>query len=230
MSPENTAEPQPTEPKGEKDAIYKVQIDKQVYETRDPTPTGLELLTLAGKFPPNQFALYEKPKGGPPRRIALDERVDLREPGIERFVTLPLDQTEGLGARRQFVLPADDAQWLDFYGLRYELVAEGNVLRVVLYDFPVPPGYNVEKVAVNVRIDAGYPDVQIDMAYFFPALAHSNGRVIPATCPDNFDGKTWQRWSRHRTPANPWRPGIDNLSTHFALIESWLSRELKKAP
>ena len=48
------------------------------------------------------FAIYRKIKGGQPERIALDEKVDLSRPGVERFLTLPLDQTEGLGARREF--------------------------------------------------------------------------------------------------------------------------------
>lgn len=229
MSNEKGSDAQPTDSHSEIRHLYKVQIDKQVYEIKDPTPTGRELLTLAGKVPPDQFALYEKPKVGQPRRIGLDQRVDLREPGIERFVTLPLDQTEGLGTRRQFCLPADDSLWLEQCALNYELVAEGGVLRVILYDYPVPPGYNTNRVAVNVRIDAGYPDVQIDMAYFYPPLVKVKGRPISATCPDNFDGKIWQRWSCHRTPANPWRPGIDNLATHFALVESWLHRDAQKA-
>jgi hypothetical protein len=228
MSNEKIPEVQATDSAKEIHLSYHVQIDKQVYETHDPTPTGKELLVLAGKLPPEQFALYEKPKGGQPRRIALDQRVDLREPGIERFVTLPLDQTEGRDFRRQFSLPAEDAHWLEHSGFNYELVAEGGVLRVVVYDFQVPSGYNTDKVAVNVRIESGYPDVQIDMAYFFPALSLKNGSSIGATSEDHFDGNVWQRWSRHRTPANPWRPGVDSLSTHFALVASWLERELKK--
>jgi hypothetical protein len=221
--------PQQGDSKRENSLIYKVQIDRQVYELRDPTPTGEQLLVLAGKVPTNQFALYEKPQGGQPIRIGLEQRVDLREPGIERFVTLPLDQTEGLGSRRQFTLPEDDLNWLEGCGLRYELVVEGGVLRVVVYDFPLRPGYNHEKVAVSLRIDAGYPDSQIDMAYFFPPIERVDKRVIPAISPEAFDGLTWQRWSRHRTSANPWRPGVDNLGTHMALVEDWLARELKKA-
>lgn len=218
----------PSEPGHEKELSYRVQIDKTIYETRNPTPTGRQLLVIAGKTPPDQFALYEKLKGAQPRRIMLDQQVDLREEGVERFVTLPLDQTEGLGLRRDFSLPEEDIDWLERTGLNYELVRVNGVLRIVLYEMPVPSGYNVRNVAVNVRIEAGYPDVQIDMAYFYPALLRSDGRAIQATCEDVFDGKTWQRWSRHRTPANPWRPGIDNLSTHFGLIDSWLTRELQK--
>lgn len=130
--------------------------------------------------------------------------------------------------RRQFSLPQDDVDWLESRGKPYELVNEGGNLRVLVYGFSVPPGYNVSEVTVNVRIDAGYPDTQIDMAYFNPALSRVDGRPISAICDDTFDGKSWQRWSRHRTPANPWRPGLDNLSTHFELIADWLVRELAK--
>ena len=49
-----------------------------------------------------------------------------------------------------------------------------------------------------------------------------------ALASEGFDGKTWQRWSRHRTPANPWRPGLDNLATHFGLVEEWFGREVRK--
>jgi hypothetical protein len=209
--------------------LFKVQIDKQVYEIADPTPTARELLVLAGKTPPDQYALYKKGKGGHPERISLNEHVDLRDPGIERFVTLPLDQTEGLEGRRDFSLPEEDMEWLNALGLRFELVREGAVLRVVIYGWPLPAGFTVSAVDANVRIDAGYPDTQIDMVYFSPAIARRDGRGIPATCADQFDGKPWQRWSRHRTPANPWRSGIDSLSTHFALVDAWLAKELVRA-
>lgn len=130
--------------------------------------------------------------------------------------------------RRQFTLPAEDLEWLESQGFEYELVVESAVLRVVINDLKVPAGYNTDKVMVNVRIEAGYPDNQIDMAYFYPDLTRVDGKPINALSTDSFDGKVWQRWSRHRTPANPWRPGIDNLSTHFALINDWMERELTK--
>lgn len=131
--------------------------------------------------------------------------------------------------RRQFALPAEDMEWLDGCGYQYELVNESGVQRVVLHDYVIPPGYIVTTASVNVRIETGYPDAQIDMAYFLPHLALTSGRAIGALSPDQFDGQPWQRWSRHRTPANPWRPGIDGLATHFSLIEEWLIRETKKA-
>jgi hypothetical protein len=211
-----------------KPTTFKIQIDKPFFEVSDPTPTGRALLEIAGKKPPEQFAIYLKVPGAQPKRIPLDEQVDLRNPGVERFVTLPLDQTEGLGSRRQFALPADDMEWLETQKLPYELANEGGVQRVLVHDFPVPPGFNVSTVSVNVRIDPGYPDTQIDMAYFYPPLARRDGKPIGALSQDAFDGKIWQRWSRHRTPANPWRPGVDNLATHFALIQDWFVRALSK--
>jgi hypothetical protein len=119
-------------------------------------------------------------------------------------------------------------EWLEGRGTPYELVAAGGARRVVLYDFAVPQGYNVPSLAANVRVEGGYPDTQIDMVYFYPQLARANGRPIAAISGDEFDGKVWQRWSRHRTPANPWRPGLDGLATHFALVQDWLERESKK--
>jgi hypothetical protein len=209
--------------------IYEVQIDKELYKVREAKPTARALLIIASKIPPEGFALYKKGKGGQPERIPLDQEVDLTDPGIERFVTLPLDQTEGLGCRRDFEMPEEDRDWLASLGLHHELVNEANVLRVVIYAWPVPPGFDRDEVNIHVRIEPGYPDTQIDMAYFDPPLARADGRGIGAICAESFDGKIWQRWSRHRTPANPWRPGIDSLETHFALVDDWLARELTKS-
>ena len=88
--PENASSAQPAKPR-----VYKVLIDKTQYDVPDPTPTGRDLLNIAGKQPADQFAIYLKLPGQQPKRLGLGQPVDLREPGVERFVTLPLDQTEG---------------------------------------------------------------------------------------------------------------------------------------
>ena len=207
---------------------YKVQIDKHFFEPSGPRVTGRELLEVADKKPAENYSIYLKVKGGQPRRIGLDEKIDLAELGVERFVTLPLDQTEGFEGRCQFHLPAEDLEWLETIPSEFELVAENGVLRVVLYGFPIPPGYQRREADLNVRIESGYPDTQLDMVYVHPPLERADGRSIVALANDAFDGKQWQRWSRHRTPANPWRPGVDNLATHFGLVEHWFLRELDK--
>jgi hypothetical protein len=62
--------------------------------------------------------------------------------------------------------------------------------------------------------------------YFCPHLARADGGQIRALTTRRFDDKDWQQWSRHRTAANPWRPGLDDLAGHFMLVDNWLLREL----
>jgi hypothetical protein len=33
--------------------------------------------------------------------------------------------------------------------------------------------------------------------------------------------------SRHRTEANPWWPGLDNVETHFTLVPEWFRQEFR---
>lgn len=74
---------------------YKIRIDKQKYVVTDSIITGKQLLELAEKTPVEEYAIYQKLHGGKSERIELNHQVDLSTHGIERFVTLPLDTTEG---------------------------------------------------------------------------------------------------------------------------------------
>ena len=74
---------------------YRIRIDKTKYEVKVTSMTGRELLTLAGKSPVSNYMITQKLRGGQTRRIELDESTDFTTPGVERFMTLPLDQTEG---------------------------------------------------------------------------------------------------------------------------------------
>jgi hypothetical protein len=74
---------------------YRIRIDKQHYEVEVASMTGRQLLALAGKTPAERYRIDEKLRGGQARRIGLDETADFTAPGVERFMTLPLDQTEG---------------------------------------------------------------------------------------------------------------------------------------
>ncbi len=130
--------------------------------------------------------------------------------------------------RRQFVLTEEDTNFLQSQVLDWESIIEGNTKRIIVRKFPVPIGYNIKEVDLNIRIEPTYPDTQIDMVYFLPKLSRCDGKIIKAITDDQFDGKPWQRWSRHRTNQNPWRPGIDNLETHLILVQEWLRLELEK--
>jgi hypothetical protein len=130
--------------------------------------------------------------------------------------------------RRQFAMPENDQAHLDARGLPWETIISNGGRWVLIHTFPVSGGYNHSSVDVAVKIEPGYPDTQLDMVNFYPPLARLDGRPIGALSLQVIDGKGFQRWSRHRTGANPWRPGEDDLSSHLSLIEYWLERELKK--
>ena len=130
--------------------------------------------------------------------------------------------------RRDVVLPEEDVEFLESLGNDWETIKDANLEWLLVYGYPVPGGYNVKEVDVAVLITPAYPTAQLDMAYFNPGLNRVNGVEIKATqCQQHIDGKSWQRWSRHRTSENPWRVGIDNMMTHFVSINHWLEREVK---
>jgi len=130
--------------------------------------------------------------------------------------------------RRQFELPSFDAQHLATMALDWETIVDGAGRWLLIHDRPVPNGYNVERVAVALQIPPGYPDAQIDMAYFYPHLSRKDGLPINALAGHALDGKEFQRWSRHRTGEAPWRPGEDDISSHLVLVDDWLAREFEK--
>lgn len=212
-----------------KDKKYRIKIDREVYVVEKECMTGRELLTLAGKNPPEKYQLNMKLKGGKVEPISLDEKVCFTKPGVEKFMTLPLDQTEGQ-TRRQFDLLDEDVEFLESLGLPWETLSESTGRWVLIHNYPVCEGYNVESLTVAVKVEPGYPRTQLDMAYFFPALTRIDGQVIGATSVQQIESKSYQRWSRHRTGQNPWREGIDNLSTHMSLVSYWFKQEFEKKP
>lgn len=213
--------------KDDREKQWRFKVDKQPFELDRHEVTGREILTKAGKTPVEQFLLIQTGHGAP-REIELNEPVDLSVPGIEHFRTIPRECREGLQGRRRFQLPEEDVAFLDSLGLEWETVIEGKVMRLVVYGYPIPAGYNHREVDLYLRIDATYPDTQIDMVYFHPALALTSGRGIGALATESFDGKNWQRWSRHRQSPSDWRLGVDNVESHLALVNSWLAKELRE--
>lgn len=208
---------------------YKIKVDKTLYTVSSATMKGREILILAGKNPPERYILQQKMKDQI-KRIGLDDVVDFTAPGIERFMTIPNEVTEGEAPalRYQFDPIKDDQEYLQSLGLLWEAVLTDGVKRILIHGFSIPKGYNVDKAGVYVVLQPGYPDTQIDMAYFSPSLSRADGRPIRQLSETTFDGKNWQQWSRHRTPASAWRIGEDNLSTHMELVADWLDQELRK--
>jgi uncharacterized protein YegP (UPF0339 family) len=74
---------------------YRIRIDRQRHVVDRPSVTGRELLEIAEKLPYTRFRIDQKLRGGEVRKIGYEESVSLCAPGVERFMTIPLDQTEG---------------------------------------------------------------------------------------------------------------------------------------
>lgn len=205
---------------------YRYRVNKQHFISETPELTREQILERAGLVPVNQYRLSEKRRHGPPVEIKPDQTVYLHKGEIERFVAQHCEVQDGLGSdRRAFELPPEDIAFLDSLGLRWEAVSE-NGLWVIIYGIALPPGFRESTVDVAIQIVPGYPTGALDMAYFNPAITRTDGRAIPsADAVQTLDAKNWQRWSRHRLGASTWKPGIDNLESHFVFMQEWLARE-----
>jgi hypothetical protein len=130
-------------------------------------------------------------------------------------------------SRRQFDLPSFDLRYVEGTGLVWETIVENGARWLILYDRPICDGYKVATSIVGIRIAPNYPETQLDMAYFSPPLARTDGRAVNSLTTISIDGKEFQQWSRHRSAENPWRPGEDDLSSHLALVDGWLEKEFR---
>ena len=74
---------------------YRIRVNRKTLVIHDSNPTGREILTAAEFCPPEDYTLRMKIHGERPKKIGLDEHVDLTTRGIEKFKVLPRDQTEG---------------------------------------------------------------------------------------------------------------------------------------
>ena len=134
--------------------------------------------------------------------------------------------------RREFQLPERDVEFLDASGRDWETLGQGAQAGgwLLIHRFPISQGYNQPEVIVALQITPSYDTTEIDMAYVFPALSRTDGKGIPNLTFTAIDGRQFQRWSRHRSGNNRWRPGVDYVGTHLGLVESWFEREFTVRP
>lgn len=210
---------------------YAFRVDKQRVVVDTPTITGREILAKVGKTP-DKFKLYQHKRGHQPILIGPDQIVHLREPGVERFTTMPKDTTEGRDGtcvRQDFRMPEADEAYLNHLGLQWEALLDSGNQLIIIHGWKIPPGYNHAEVSLALLIPANYADSQIDMVYFKQHLARVDAKPIGALTGFTIAGAAWQRWSRHRTNTNPWRIGVDDVASHLALVDEWLRREFGNA-
>ncbi|WP_113664333.1 multiubiquitin domain-containing protein [Pedobacter nanyangensis] len=216
--------------------IYRIKVDKRYHDWNRRFITVAELIQLEYPNSSAQFEVYKFVNTSPkPIKLGLSEQVDLTERCLVRFTIQPKEQTDGLQSvkeevvlRREFDLPEEDVDFLNGLGLPWEAIGNrttGGGMWILLHEFAIPDGYHQKHATVALMIAPSYPATEIDMAYFFPALTKVSGRGINALAAQPIDGKTYQRWSRHRAPGQ-WRPGVDNIASHLCLVENWLIKDL----
>ena len=74
---------------------YPLKVENETYQWGQAIITGRDVRGL-GPGIPAEMDLYLKEKGKPGRLIALDDEVDLSEPGIERFYAQNASSEAGL--------------------------------------------------------------------------------------------------------------------------------------
>lgn len=72
---------------------YRIRIDEEYYTVNDPVITGRQLLDEAAKRPVDEYLIFQFLHNGQLEEIRLDETVDLRQPGLEKFITFKSDRS-----------------------------------------------------------------------------------------------------------------------------------------
>ncbi|WP_420467192.1 multiubiquitin domain-containing protein [Panacagrimonas sp.] len=197
------------------DRVYKFAIDQHQMEWGKPVVSGKVLRALA-KLPPG-YALYQEVRGGQDIEILDTDLIDLSKPGIERFISVIKETTEGLSA-----LPSMDREYLAAHAIEHTLTSWSGHSGVVLHKLAIPAAkFGLTQADFLILLPAGYPDVPPDMFYAFPWLKLSDTGTWPRAADQafDFDGRRWQRWSRH---SQAWRPGVDGLHTMIARVHNAL--------
>ena len=152
---------------------YRIRVNGEAFVVHDPTPTGREILTLAGLLPAKELHAARKAR----RRAAAQDRARresrsaaTRHREVQGVAARPDGGLLTMALRRQFDLLPEDRLFLDDLDLPSETIVDGSQW-VLVHEFPTHGGYNHPAVTAAVRLEAGYPNAELHMVYFFPALA-----------------------------------------------------------
>lgn len=210
-------------------AVWELVVQNVKIKSNVPEIRASDAMIQAGFVDTNVWIIHLKVEGQPKRQINASDMIDLRTPGIEKMRLTPkqVDNGEAQNApRRDFdLLPVDHA-YLDNLGLSWETLIEGEQRWLIISDYPVARGYQVNTVKLALLVPLPYPQAQIDMFHVFPALAKNDGGAIQNLMQQVIGNIPFQTWSRHRGQESMWNPRRDNVVTHLALVESAIAKEV----
>lgn len=195
-----------------------------------PKVSAHEALTKAGFDADAGWIAVLKVMGKPKQTVEIGDEIDLSAPGVEKLRLTPKEINNGellVKLRQEFALLEGDQTFLEERSFAWETILENGRRWFVLRDYPLPDGYGQTMTDVAIEIPTGYPTAQLDMFYCFPHLQRSDGVAIPTTqLQQPIEGKSYQRWSRHRGTSNPWNPHFDSLVSQIILAEEAILREV----
>lgn len=119
-------------------------------------------------------------------------------------------------------LPVKCRRYLAERGIGFEEHEEHGQKAVIVKEFGLPPGrFDAPAADILILLPSGYPDCPPDMFYTMPwlKLTASNRYPNRADVSFEFQGRCWQRWSRHN---NEWRTGVDGIWTMLKRVETAL--------
>jgi hypothetical protein len=122
-----------------------------------------------------------------------------------------------------------DEEFLTRKGFRYDTFPHGNLLAVVIRDYPLPPGYQITQTDLLILLPGGFPDSAPDMWWCCPWVRLGNGSdPVNANVTEQIGGRSWQRFSRH-FGAVAWRAGRSGLESYVTLIGADLAKTVRAA-
>ena len=132
------------------DRTFRLMVDTADLEWPKPIISGHVLKSLAKL--PEGYDLYQEVRGGKghDRLIEDCDLVNLDDPGLERFISVEAETTEG---RAQ--LPSQDDAYLLAEGLEHEIISEGGQTGVVLKAFRCPMVCSTKPVSISLSFCQG---------------------------------------------------------------------------
>lgn len=118
------------------------------------------------------------------------------------------------------MLAEDDEQFLLAQGWDFETGVDGGLINLTIRGYDLPPGYDAQKADLLLRLPAGFPDARPDMFWLCPPVAFEvGGQPAGSEQREQYEGRTWQRWSRHLSDGD-WRPGVDSLQSYLRFVRT----------
>ena len=212
------------------EAVWKLSVQGVAIENDTPKISVREALLKAGFDPDKDWIIVLKDADGRVQ-LGIDDEIDLSKEGIERLRLTPREINNGENTRAPSaelafpLLPSDD-EGFRRRDLAPRRVVEGGRRWLIFDVYPLPTGLSPQAVAMALEIPPSYPRAEIDMFYCHPAVRRDDGGTIPQTgVTEMIEGRTYQRWSRHRGVQSRWDARTDTVLTHLTLVDGALAVE-----